>query len=147
MWAVGMIFAELMLRCPFVAGDSDMNQLSKIFHALGTPTEASWPGLTQLPDYVPYDIFPPTPLQQIFQAASFDELDLLSKMIVFDPLARISATEALKHPWFSKSPAATAPADLPVPRKMHDIRQAKQQVLRPPAESVTPLKRRLDLEW
>jgi cyclin-dependent kinase 7 len=42
-WAVGCIFAELMLRTPYVAGDSDMDQLTKIFHALGTPTEADWP--------------------------------------------------------------------------------------------------------
>lgn len=42
-WAVGCIFAELMLRTPYVAGDSDIDQLKKIFHALGTPTEADWP--------------------------------------------------------------------------------------------------------
>jgi serine/threonine protein kinase len=42
-WAVGCIFAELMLRTPYVAGDSDMDQLTKIFHALGTPSEADWP--------------------------------------------------------------------------------------------------------
>lgn len=32
-----------MLRTPLVAGDSDMDQLTKIFHALGTPTENDWP--------------------------------------------------------------------------------------------------------
>lgn len=42
-WAVGCIFAELMLRTPYVAGESDIDQLTKIFHALGTPTEADWP--------------------------------------------------------------------------------------------------------
>lgn len=42
-WAVGCIFAELMLRTPYVAGDSDIDQLTKIFHALGTPTETDWP--------------------------------------------------------------------------------------------------------
>ena len=42
-WAVGCIFAELMLRTPYVAGDSDLDQLTKIFHALGTPTETDWP--------------------------------------------------------------------------------------------------------
>ena len=40
-WAAGCIFAELMLRTPFMAGDSDLNQLSVIFRALGTPDD--WP--------------------------------------------------------------------------------------------------------
>jgi cyclin-dependent kinase 7 len=43
MWSLGCIFAEMMLRLPFLAGDSDIEQLGKIFHALGTPTEADWP--------------------------------------------------------------------------------------------------------
>jgi serine/threonine protein kinase len=43
MWAVGCIFAELMLRIPYFPGDSDIDQLSKIFAALGTPTEELWP--------------------------------------------------------------------------------------------------------
>lgn len=40
-WAAGCIFAELMLRTPFLPGDSDLNQLSTIFRALGTPSD--WP--------------------------------------------------------------------------------------------------------
>ena len=31
MWAVGCILAELLLRIPFVAGDTDLDQLGKIF--------------------------------------------------------------------------------------------------------------------
>lgn len=42
-WAAGCIFAELMLRTPFLPGDSDLNQLTTIFRALGTPTD--WPVL------------------------------------------------------------------------------------------------------
>jgi serine/threonine protein kinase len=42
-WSVGCIFAELMLRTPYLPGDSDMDQLKTIFRALGTPTEDDWP--------------------------------------------------------------------------------------------------------
>lgn len=42
-WSVGCIFAELMLRIPYLAGESDMDQLKTIFRALGTPTEQDWP--------------------------------------------------------------------------------------------------------
>lgn len=42
-WACGCILAELLLRNPIFPGDSDINQLSTIFQALGTPTDQTWP--------------------------------------------------------------------------------------------------------
>lgn len=42
-WSVGCIFAELMLRTPYLPGESDMDQLKTTFRALGTPTEEDWP--------------------------------------------------------------------------------------------------------
>lgn len=43
MWAVGCILAELLLRVPFLPGESDLDQLSRIFQVFGTPTEETWP--------------------------------------------------------------------------------------------------------
>ncbi|KAJ3102958.1 MCM DNA helicase complex subunit mcm6 [Phlyctochytrium planicorne] len=42
-WAIGCIFAELLLRVPYLAGNSDIEQLQTIFRALGTPTDEEWP--------------------------------------------------------------------------------------------------------
>ena len=42
-WSVGCIFAELMLRIPYLPGETDMDQLKTTFRALGTPTEEEWP--------------------------------------------------------------------------------------------------------
>ena len=42
-WSVGRIFAELMLRTPYLPGESDMDQVRTTFRALGTPTEEDWP--------------------------------------------------------------------------------------------------------
>ncbi|KAL1915564.1 uncharacterized protein VTP21DRAFT_6688 [Calcarisporiella thermophila] len=112
-WAVGCIFAELMLRTPYVAGDSDMDQLTKIFHALGTPTEQDWPGMTNLPDYVSFKTFPKVPLRTYFSAAGNDALDLLEKMLQFDPNKRISARDSLHHPYFKNKPRPTPPSKLP----------------------------------
>eukprot|EP00240_Pyramimonas_obovata_P016117 CAMPEP_0118928208 /NCGR_PEP_ID=MMETSP1169-20130426/5514_1 /TAXON_ID=36882 /ORGANISM="Pyramimonas obovata, Strain CCMP722" /LENGTH=270 /DNA_ID=CAMNT_0006870131 /DNA_START=312 /DNA_END=1121 /DNA_ORIENTATION=- len=52
MWAVGCIFAELHLRRPYFPGDSDLDQLSKVFAALGSPPEEHWPEMKSLPDFV-----------------------------------------------------------------------------------------------
>ena len=62
-WSIGCIFAELMLRVPYFPGDSDMDQLGKIFAALGTPTEDQWPGMKSLPDFIEFEEYPPTPFK------------------------------------------------------------------------------------
>ena len=41
---------------PLFPGDSEIDQLFKIFRVLGTPTESTWPGVSQLPDFK--DTFP-----------------------------------------------------------------------------------------
>lgn len=43
MWAIGCILAELLLRVPFLPGETDLDQLSRIFQVFGTPTEEIWP--------------------------------------------------------------------------------------------------------
>lgn len=42
-WAVGCILAELLLRVPFFPGESDLDQLTRIFNTMGTPNEDAWP--------------------------------------------------------------------------------------------------------
>ncbi|KAH3765770.1 CMGC/CDK/CDC2 protein kinase [Pelomyxa schiedti] len=101
-WATGAIFSELVTKQPLFPGDSEIDELFKIFKHLGTPTERSWPGVSQLPDFKP--TFPMWTGQNI--ATYYGELlepagqDLLMKMLVYDPPRRISARAALHHPYF-----------------------------------------------
>ncbi|KAK7056289.1 hypothetical protein VNI00_002842 [Paramarasmius palmivorus] len=126
-WSVGCIFAELMLRTPYLAGESDMDQLKTIFRALGTPTEQEWPGYTKLPDYVPVGQFPKTPLRDLFTAASADAINLLSKCLIYEPRKRITCKEALNHPYFFAMPYPTHPSKLPkcstqlAPRPLEEV--------------------------
>ncbi|XP_050081640.1 cyclin-dependent kinase 7 [Anopheles aquasalis] len=115
MWAVGCILAELLLRVPFLPGESDLDQLTRIFQVLGTPNETNWPDVKSLPDYVQYKFYPPIPLRDIFTAASEDLLDLANKMLALYPLNRCSCTEALQMPYFSNKPAPTVGPRLPMP--------------------------------
>uniref|UniRef100_A0A3Q3JA15 Cyclin-dependent kinase 7 n=1 Tax=Monopterus albus TaxID=43700 RepID=A0A3Q3JA15_MONAL len=128
MWAVGCILAELLLRMPFLAGDSDLDQLTKIFEALGTPTEETWPGLTSLPDYVSFKIFPGTPLEHIFSAAGDDLLELLQGLFTFNPLTRTTATQALKMGYFSNRPGPTPGPQLPRPNCSAEALREKENV-------------------
>uniref|UniRef100_A0AAG5D0R5 Cyclin-dependent kinase 7 n=1 Tax=Anopheles atroparvus TaxID=41427 RepID=A0AAG5D0R5_ANOAO len=115
MWAVGCILAELLLRVPFLPGESDLDQLTRIFQVLGTPTETNWPDVKSLPDYVQYKFYPPIPLRDIFTAASDDLIELANKMLALYPLHRCTCTEALKMAYFSNKPAPTVGPRLPMP--------------------------------
>ncbi|KAK7207177.1 kinase-like domain-containing protein [Myxozyma melibiosi] len=130
-WAVGIIFAELMLRTPYLPGQTDLDQLDLTFRAFGTPTEESWPGVSSLPDYF-YDpektsaataasdpksgIYPPPTREQMrmqFSAASESALDFLLKMTTLDPAKRIDTKECLETAYFKEMPAPTPPERLP----------------------------------
>lgn len=52
-WSLACIFAEMILPKPLFAGDSEIDQLLRIFRTLGTPDDKVWPGVSQLPDYKP----------------------------------------------------------------------------------------------
>ena len=114
-WAVGCILAEMLQRVPFVAGDTDLDQLSKIFQVLGTPTQEAWPNHDKLPDYIQFKDYVATPFQDIFTAASPDLLQLLSKTLALDPMRRCNTTEALQLPYFRNKPAPAAGTSLPLP--------------------------------
>ena len=110
-----VIHSYLTNRVPFLPGETDLDQLGKIFLALGTPTEKNWPGLTQLPDYIQFKPNPGTPLVDIFRAAGDDLLDILGQMVTLCPTNRINAENALRHPYFSNKPAPSTGENLPLP--------------------------------
>ncbi|BGO92471.1 hypothetical protein NBRC10512_000258 [Rhodotorula toruloides] len=114
-WAAGCIFAELMLRVPFMAAESDMEQLNMIFSALGTPTEADWPGFGKLSNGASFEKKPKNDLSMLFSAASPEAIDLLQRMLTYDPRRRITARESLHHPFFHSQPRPTPPSKLPKP--------------------------------
>lgn len=124
-WAAGCIFAELLLRRPFLPGNTDIDQLGKIFQAFGTPTPSQWPDMIYLPDYIEFSYTPAPPLRSLFPMASDDALDLLAKMFIYDPRQRISIQQALEHRYFSNSPSPTDPSKLQIPASKGDAFDSK----------------------
>ncbi|PYI03758.1 negative regulator of the PHO system [Aspergillus sclerotiicarbonarius CBS 121057] len=104
-WSVGCIMAEMYTRSPLFAGTTNEEQLLKIFRIMGTPTEVSWPGVSQLPEYRSnFPSFSSQSLQSLIPSIDPLGIDLLERMLQLRPEARISATEALQHPWFHGLP-------------------------------------------
>jgi cyclin-dependent kinase len=89
---------------PLVAGTSETDQLDRIFRLMGTPTLADYPGIVELPEYSP-DHHPPYPaprggLVSLVPTLDPTGVDLLSKMLQYDPARRVTAQAALEHPFF-----------------------------------------------
>lgn len=102
-WSVGCIFAEIATKRPLLPGDSEIDELFKIFMKFGTPTDAVWPGVTEFPNFFNnYPDWPPTPLEQFVPRLDPNGMDLLKKMLVYVPGQRISAKAALRHPYFAE---------------------------------------------
>lgn len=130
MWAVGCILAELLLRVPFLPGESDLDQLTKIFQVFGNPTEENWPGLKTLSDFIEFKPFTPVPLRHIFTAAGDDLLDVIAAMLVLNPSDRKSCTETLQMPFFCNKPAPTYGPKLPLPQNIRKLKDMEKPSLK-----------------
>ncbi|GAB5593798.1 Cyclin-dependent kinase 11B [Umbelopsis nana] len=115
MWSIGCIFAELVLKEPLLPGRSEIEQLDKIFKLLGMPNDKIWPGFSDLPHAknIAFVNQPYNNLRSKFLYLTEAGIDLMSKLLTYDPKKRISAEEALKHPYFSESPGPKDPAMFP----------------------------------
>ncbi|AAW42218.1 hypothetical protein CNBC5500 [Cryptococcus deneoformans B-3501A] len=101
MWSVGCIVAEMATRQPLFPGDSEIDEIFRIFRVLGTPDEDVWPGVRGLPDYKPtFPQWHPVELADVVKGFEADGLDLIAQTLVYDPAHRISAKRALQHPYF-----------------------------------------------
>ncbi|KAJ3303100.1 cyclin-dependent protein kinase [Kappamyces sp. JEL0829] len=129
-WAVGCIFAELLMLKPLFKGEEakmdkksipfQRDQLLKIVDVLGMPTsrsasltkEEQWDGLKHMPDLGKLSDFPvsaPNQLKHICQTQmqgvkSESAYLALAAMLQYDPEKRISAIDCMQHKYFSEQP-------------------------------------------
>lgn len=101
-WSIGCIFAEMAMRRPLFPGDSEIDELFRIFRVLGTPTETMWCGVTSLPDYkMSFPAWRSHPLSESVSGLDALGLNLLEVMLQYEPAKRISASAAMEHPYFT----------------------------------------------
>ncbi|GKV41571.1 hypothetical protein SLEP1_g49080 [Rubroshorea leprosula] len=133
-WSVGCIFAEILGRKPIFPGTECLNQLKLIINVLGSQKEADIefidnPKARRYIKSLPHSRG--THFSHLYPHADPLAIDLLQRMLVFDPTKRITVTEALLHPYMSglfdprSNPPAQVPLDLDIDENMgeHMIRE------------------------
>lgn len=104
-WSIGCIFAEMVNGRALFTGTSDSTQLEAIFKNLGTPTDATMPGLSELPEWKRGEAFgqyaKPSTLAGLVPQLGEDGVHLLESMLEYDPARRITAQEARRHVFFN----------------------------------------------
>ncbi|CAG9465276.1 unnamed protein product [Pedinophyceae sp. YPF-701] len=134
-WSVGCIFAELVTGAPLFKSNGELDQIAKFCDVLGAPNEDVWPGVTQLPRYRDLSWGKQNKrnrLREKVQPESYEArtfftdsgYDLLERLLTWDPKRRITAQDALQHPWFQEHPRPKRREEMPTfkSQKSRDMR-------------------------
>ncbi|XP_014516610.1 serine/threonine-protein kinase MHK isoform X1 [Vigna radiata var. radiata] len=125
MWAVGAILAELFTLTPLFPGESEIDQLYKIYGILGMPDSSAFTiraNNSQLLDLVSHEIVPPVKLSNIIPNASSEAIDLMTQLLHWDPSRRPDADQSLQHPFFHVNAWVPYPLSDPLELKLSSKR-------------------------
>ena len=103
-WAIGCIMAELYTLKPIFPGIDEFDQLNKILKITGTPEYGDWPegiSLSQKHN-IRLPQFNKGNLKEVVFNANDDAIDFLERIFELNPEKRPSASELLKHPYFTE---------------------------------------------
>eukprot|EP00736_Rhodelphis_marinus_P009719 Rmarinus@m.23748 len=98
MWSVGCIFGELLTQKPLMCAKTEVGMLEQLFTLLGAPNDKIWPGFSKtFPGIVPHATkYKYSSLRQRVPRVSDSGFDLLSRLLTYDPMKRLTTKEALR---------------------------------------------------
>lgn len=103
-WSVGCIFAELLGRKPLFPGKDYVHQLNLITRVLGSPTEEDLEFIDSEKAKRYMRSLPQCPrviLQRYYPQSNPQALDLIDRMLQFNPNKRLTVEEAIQHPYLA----------------------------------------------
>lgn len=106
-WSIGCVFAELITGKPLFKANNELGTLSNIIETIGCPSEENWPGVSQLPNYLPFT-GGEFKLGKMLEEGGLSKegIGIVTKMLMLDPKKRPSCEELLKDEYFKKDIAS-----------------------------------------
>ena len=106
-WSIGCIFAELIIGRPLFKASNELGTLSNIIEIIGCPNEENWEGVSQLPNYLPFN-GGEFKLGKILEEGGLSKegIEIVTKMLMLDPKKRLSCEEFMKKDYFKKNIAS-----------------------------------------
>jgi len=106
-WSVGCILAEMYYRNPIFPGKDYSDQLTQIFGIIGSPSQEDVADCVSEEAGVQHFLkalgtVPAKDWKDLLPTASEEAIDLISKLLHFNPNKRISIDEALRHPFLAR---------------------------------------------
>uniref|UniRef100_A0A8C8C2U3 Protein kinase domain-containing protein n=1 Tax=Oncorhynchus tshawytscha TaxID=74940 RepID=A0A8C8C2U3_ONCTS len=99
---VGCILFEMATGRPMFPGSTVKEELHLVFRLIGTPTEDSWPGISNNDEFRSYMFsqYRPQPLINHVPRLDSEGIDMLTALLLYDTRTRVSAEASLRHPYF-----------------------------------------------
>ncbi|KAH7103982.1 kinase-like domain-containing protein [Auriculariales sp. MPI-PUGE-AT-0066] len=141
-WSCGCIFAEMIEGTALFRGRDNVDQLSRIVRVIGTPSpDVIRKLVSDSPEVTIRDLaqYPKAHWGTVVKRGSIYAHDLLDRLLQFEPTARITPQEALKHEYFQGNNhivMQAPPAPAPAPAAMSPQAGGYSQMMPPPAASM-----------
>lgn len=101
-WSAGCVLAELLLGQPLFPGESGVDQLVEIIKVLGTPTREEIQAMNQTYTEYKFPQIKGSPWTKVFRSKPPEAVDLVSKLLQYNPSLRLKPFEALAHTFFDE---------------------------------------------
>ncbi|KAJ3747956.1 kinase-like domain-containing protein [Lentinula detonsa] len=140
-WGIGCVFGEMFHRRPILPGNSDIDQLDRIWALCGTPNQHTWPNYDQLPGCDGMKRFTSTisrKIKQTYETIGPETVDLLDQLLICNPQKRITASQALEHDYFWTDPLPADPKTLPSYEASHELDKRSHRQHQGPHGAIGP---------
>ena len=104
LWGVGCVFFEMLTLFPLFPGDDEMDQIHKIHDIIGTPNENLLNYFKNHATHIEINFSPKIGIgvSKFLNHVSPECIDLINKLLIYNPEERYSAKQALNHPYFKE---------------------------------------------
>eukprot|EP01084_Bolivina_argentea_P300124 517411_1 len=108
-WSVGCIIVEILQSKPLFCGETDIDQLCKIFNVLGTINLKYYSDAIHLPDFnkIIFNQINPKNFKILWPSFTNQLINLIKSCLQFNPNVRITADKTLRHMWFKQKQEKT----------------------------------------